>query len=77
MTKKSYLNNTIWRNKDIHILSYAAETRRETSKTKRILETTEIVQRITGKTLIDKDVETQINDWVLDKKKTLNEHVHT
>ena len=70
MRAAAHLNDTIWWNKHIRteakariyktairpILTYAAETRPETSKTKRILETAEmkIARRIAGKTLMDR-----------------------
>ena len=68
------------------ILTYAAETRPETSKTKRILETAEmkIARRIAGKTLMDRIRSDnirqtcgidKINDWILDRKKKWNEHI--
>ena len=100
MRTAAHLNNTIWWNKHIRteakariyktairpILTYAAETRPETSKIKRILETSEmkIAQRIAGKTLMDRirsDNMRQtcgidkINDWVLERNKKLNEYI--
>ena len=64
------LNATIWRNKNIGIeaksgiyktairpiMTYTAETRPETEKTKRLLETTEIkvLRGIAGKTFLDR-----------------------
>ena len=94
------LNNTIWSN--IHmgietkskinkaairpILTYTAETRPETSKTKQILETTEmkVMRKIAGKTLFDRKISEEIrrmckidsiNDWVLQRKRNWNEHI--
>ena len=68
------------------ILTYAAETRPETSETKRILETTEMktARKIAGKTLMDKERSEnirqtcgidKIRDWALDRKKKLNDHI--
>ena len=94
------LNNTIWSNKHMGIetksriykaairpiLTYTAETRPETSKTKQILETTEmkVVRKIAGRTLFDRKRSEEIrrmckidniNDWVLQRKKNWNEHI--
>ena len=95
------LNATIWRNKNIGIeaksriyktairpiMTYTAETRPETAKTKRLLETTEIkvLRGIAGKTLLDREtsenirrtceIEEDINCWVLKRKKQWNEHI--
>lgn len=95
------LNNTIWCNKNIGIeaktriykttvrpiITYTAETRPETSKTKRLLETTEmkVLRRITGKTLLDRErseiirntckIE-DINGWVSNRKKEWNAHIN-
>uniref|UniRef100_A0AAR5PIR3 Reverse transcriptase domain-containing protein n=1 Tax=Dendroctonus ponderosae TaxID=77166 RepID=A0AAR5PIR3_DENPD len=68
------------------MMTYTAETRPETMKTKRLLETAEmkILRRITGKTLLDrarsKDIRTacnvkNINEWVANRKKEWNEHI--
>ncbi|XP_056642632.1 uncharacterized protein LOC130449023 [Diorhabda sublineata] len=80
------LNENIWRNKHIGIeaksriykatvrpiMTYTVETRPETAKTKRMMETAEmkVLRRIAGKTLLDRDV----NEWVLSRKKW-NEHM--
>ena len=95
------LNDTIWRNRNIGtetksriykavirpIMTYTAETRPDTSKTKQLLETTEmrVLRRITGKTLFDRErsenvrerckVE-NINNWVLNRKVEWNEHIN-
>ena len=94
------LNNTIWSNKHMGIetksriykaairpiLTYTAETRPETSKTKQILETTEmkVVRKIAGRTLFDRKRSEEIrrmckidniNDWVLQRKRNWNEHI--
>ena len=68
-------------------MTYTAETRPDTLKTKQLLETTEIRvrRRITGKTLFDRErsenvretckVE-NINSWVLNGKVGWNEHIN-
>ncbi|XP_015187255.1 PREDICTED: uncharacterized protein LOC107072109 [Polistes dominula] len=96
----SLLNNTIFRNKHLRmdakariykiairpIPTYAAETRPETSKTRQIMETTEmkIVRRIAGKSLWDrvrseglrKECQIEnINDRVLSRKVEWNDHI--
>ena len=88
------LNNTIWSNKHMGIetklriykaairpiLKYTVETRPKTSKTKQILETTEmkVVRKIAGRTLFDRKRSEEIrrmykihniNDWVLQRKR--------
>ncbi|CAG9826684.1 unnamed protein product [Diabrotica balteata] len=71
-----YLNETIWRNKNIGketkgriyktvirpIMTYAAERRPDTERTKRMLETVEmeIIKKIDGKTLWDRARSTDI-----------------
>ena len=96
----SCLNAGIWRNKNLGIeakpriyktairpnMTYTAETRPETAKTKRLLETTEIkvLRGIDGKTLLYREtsknirrtygIEEDINCWVLKRKKQWNEH---
>ena len=92
------LTATIWRDKIIDskpkskiyktaIMTYTAETRPETAKTKRLLETTKmkVLRGIAGKTLLDREtsenirrtcrIEEDINCWVLKRKKQLNEHI--
>ncbi|XP_057653803.1 uncharacterized protein LOC130892403 [Diorhabda carinulata] len=65
------LNDTVWKNKYISIeaksrayktvirpiMTYSAETRPDTAKTKRLLETSEMkaLRKITGKTLLDRE----------------------
>ena len=68
-------------------MAYTAETRPETAKTKKMLETTEIkvLRSIAGKTLLDREtsenigrtcgIEEYINCWVLKRKKQWNEHI--
>ena len=68
-------------------MTYTAETRPETAKTKRLLETTEmkVLRGIAGKTLLDREtsenirrtcgIEEDINCWVLKRKKQWNEHI--
>ncbi|KAK9887098.1 hypothetical protein WA026_020042 [Henosepilachna vigintioctopunctata] len=95
------LNDTIWRNKHIGIeakariykatvrpiMTYTAETRPETTKTRRLLETTEmkVLRRITGKTLLNRERSENvrnmckvdsINDWVLNRKQEWNDHIN-
>ena len=94
------LNDTIWRNKNIEvetkariykatvrpIMTYTAETRPDTAKTKQLLETTEmrVLRRIAGKTLLDRERNESIrrackvenvNEWVLSRKEEWNEHI--
>lgn len=94
------LNDVIWRNKYLRqdtkariykttirpIMTYTSETRPDTSKTKQLLETTEmkILRRISGKTLLDRERSENIrgqcnvdniNEWVLQRKKQWNEHI--
>ncbi|XP_057671965.1 uncharacterized protein LOC130903732 [Diorhabda carinulata] len=94
------LNETIWQNKHIEIeaksriykatvrpiMTYTAEIRTETAKTKRIIEIAEIkvLRRIAGKTLLDRERSENIrrfceiddvNEWVLSRKKDWNEHI--
>ncbi|XP_015182496.1 PREDICTED: uncharacterized protein LOC107069571 [Polistes dominula] len=96
----SLLNDTIFRNKHLRIdakariyktairpiLTYAAETKSETSKTRQIMEATEmkIVRRIAGKSLwyrvrsedLRKACQIEnINDWVLSRKVEWNDHI--
>ncbi|XP_057652719.1 uncharacterized protein LOC130891773 [Diorhabda carinulata] len=94
------LIETIWKNKYISIeaksrtyktvirpiMTYAAETRPDTAKTKRLLKTSEmkVLRKITGKTLLDRErsddirqkcrVE-NINEWVLSRKREWDEHI--
>ncbi|XP_043494653.1 uncharacterized protein LOC122519338 [Polistes fuscatus] len=94
------LNDTIFRNKHLRIdtksriykatirpiLTYAAETRPETSKTRQLMEAVEmkIIRRITGKSLWDRQRSEalrrtcqidNINDWVLGRKIQWNDHI--
>lgn len=94
------LNDTIWRNKNIKVetksriykamvrptMTYTAETRPDTTKTKQLLETTEmrVLRRMTGKTLLDRERSESIrrtcnvesvNEWTLNRKKEWNEHI--
>ena len=95
------LNTTIWRNKNIGleaksriyktairpIMTYTAETRPETAKTKILLKTTEmkVLRGIAGKTLLDREtsenrrrtcrIEEDINCWVLKRKMQWNQHI--
>ena len=94
MRAAAHLNDAIYWNKHIRTeaevriyktairptLTYAAETRPETCRTKRILEATEmrITRRIARKTLTDRERSEnirqtsgtdKINDWVLERKK--------
>lgn len=96
----SQLNDTIFRNKYLRteskvriykaairpILTYVAETRPETSKTRQIMEATEmkIVRRIAGRTLLDRERSEDIrrachienvNEWVLGRKTEWNDHI--
>ena len=95
------LNDLIWRNQHLKqetktriyktairpIMTYTAETRPDTSKTKKLLETTEmkILRRISGKTLMDRERNENIrqmcktesiNDWVLKRKQEWNQHIN-
>lgn len=95
------LNDTIWRNKHIGvetktriykatirpIMTYAGETRPETSKTRRLMETAEmkVLRRILGKTLLDQERSETIRrncqtenvaDWVSNRKKEWNNHIN-
>ena len=67
-------------------MTYTAETRPETTKTKRLLQTTEmkILRRIAGKTLLDlernENIRTacnvdDINEWVHKRKEEWNRHI--
>ena len=82
------INDLIWRNQHFEqkpiIMTYTAETRPDTSKTKKLLETTEmkILRRISGKTLMDRKMNKNmkqmcktksINDWVLKRKQEWNQ----
>lgn len=94
------LNDTIWRNKNMTtvtktriykmkirpIMTYCAEIRPDTTKTKRLLETTEmkVLRSIAGKTLLDRETSENIrrtckteniNEWVLERKKEWNSHI--
>lgn len=94
------LNDTIWKNKYLHtetkariyksvirpIMTYTAETRPDTAKTKRILEVGEmkILRKIAGKTLFDRERSDNvrrtcgvdnISDWVLARKMEWNDHI--
>lgn len=94
------LRDVIWRNKEMStnskvriykscvrpIMTYAAETRAESSKTKRLMRTTEmkILRSITGKTLRDRirseDIRTtcetqDVVRWVRQRRRNWNEHV--
>ncbi|XP_044767088.1 uncharacterized protein LOC123322993 [Coccinella septempunctata] len=94
------LNDTIWRNKHMRtdtkiriykttigsIMTYCAETRADTARTKRLLETTEmkVLRRIAGKTLLDGETSASIrktcktediNEWALERKKEWNSHI--
>ncbi|XP_060524527.1 uncharacterized protein LOC132700944 [Cylas formicarius] len=95
------LNDVIWRNKHLKkhtevrvckttirpIMTYTAETRSDTAKTSRLLETTEmkILRRISAKTLLDRERNENIrqscgvdnvNDWVLQRKRQWNYHIN-
>lgn len=95
------LNDTIWKNKYLQtetksriykatirpIMTYTAETRPDTTKTKRILETGEmkVLRKIVGKTLLDRERNENIrrscqvdniNEWVVNRKIEWNEHIH-
>lgn len=95
------LNDVIWRNKHLKkhtkarvykttirpIMTYTAETRADTARTRRLLETTEmkILRRISGKTLLDRERNENIrqssgvdnvNDWVLQRKRQWNDHIN-
>ncbi|XP_045480918.1 uncharacterized protein LOC123685306 [Harmonia axyridis] len=93
------LNDTIWNNKHLRtetkariykaairpIMTYTAETRPDTTKTKRLLETCEmkVLRKIAGKTLLDRErsdnirkmcgVE-EVNEWILRRKHEWNAH---
>ncbi|XP_048522293.1 uncharacterized protein LOC125504409 [Dendroctonus ponderosae] len=78
--------STIYRTVTRPAMTYTAETRPETAKSKRLVETAEmkIICRITGETLLDRerseDVRTacnvnNINEWVANRKKEWNEHI--
>ncbi|XP_045466625.1 uncharacterized protein LOC123675320 [Harmonia axyridis] len=94
------LSRTIWCNKNMKtevksriykavirpILTYTAETRPETAKTKRLMETTEmrVLRRIAGKTLMNRNTSESIRDacgvdnvnyWVLKRRKEWDEHI--
>jgi hypothetical protein len=94
------LKHTIWRNKHLRtetkakiyktvvrpIMTYTAETRPDTTRTKRMMETCEmkIVRDITGKTLWDRQRSTDlrqncnienINEWTLKRKKEWYSHI--
>lgn len=94
------LNDTIWNNKHLRtetkariykaairpIMTYTAETRPDTTKTKRLLETCEmkVLRKIAGKTLLDRErsdnirkmcgVE-EVNEWILRRKHEWNAHI--
>ncbi|XP_044749727.1 uncharacterized protein LOC123310328 [Coccinella septempunctata] len=83
------LNNTIWKNRNLRmetktpiykttirpIMIYTAETRPDTFKTRRLLETTEmrVLRRITGKTMRDRERSENIRREC--KTKNINESV--
>ena len=67
-------------------MTYTTETRPDTAKTKRLLETTEmkVLRGIAENTLLDREtseniricrIEEDINCWVLKSKKQGNEHI--
>ncbi|XP_030765794.1 uncharacterized protein LOC115889857 [Sitophilus oryzae] len=67
-------------------MTYTAETRPDTAKTKRFLETGEmkILRKITSKTLLDRERSNNIrktckvdniNEWVLSRSREWNEHI--
>ena len=69
------------------IMTHTAETRPETTKTRRMLETTEmkILQKIDGKTMLDRERNENIrrtcgtedvNLWLLGRKNELNQHIN-
>lgn len=94
------LNDSIWRNGHLNldtksriyrstirpIMAYTAETRPDTTRTKRMLETAEmkILRRIAGKTLFDRErsdnirrmcnVE-NIGEWIQSRKREWNAHI--
>lgn len=95
------LNDTIWKNKHLQIetktriyktavrpiITYQAETRPDTVKTKRLLETTEmkILRKIVGKTLWDRErsenirkmcIVEDIKEWVYRRKQEWNAHIN-
>lgn len=95
------LNDTIWRNKHIGIevksriykatirpiMTYTAETRPTTAKTKQLMESAEmkVARKIAGKTLLDRERSENIrqtcnieniNEWVLNRKMEWNEHIN-
>ena len=68
------------------IMTYTAETRPDTAKTKELLETTEmrVLRRIAGKTLLDRERNESIrrackvenvNEWILSRKEEWNDHI--
>lgn len=94
------LNDTVWRNKNISIqtksriykavvrptMTYTAETRPDTARTRQLLETTEmrVLRRIAGKTLLDRErsedirktcIVENVNHWVLGRKREWNAHI--
>lgn len=94
------LNDTIWRNKHLRIetkariykavvrpvMTYTAETRPETRRTQRYLETSEMktLRKIAGKTLWDRETNENIrricgveniNTWVKSRKQEWNLHI--
>lgn len=95
------LNDTIWRNKHIRtetksriyksvvrpVMTYTAETRPQTSRTQRYLETSEMrtLRKIAGKTLWDRETSESIrricevdnvNTWVKNRKREWNQHIN-
>ncbi|XP_030760558.1 uncharacterized protein LOC115885711 [Sitophilus oryzae] len=100
MRVAGYLNDNIWKNKYIGvkvksriykavvrpIMTYTAETRSATAKTRKSLETGEmkILRKIAGKTLLDRERSDNIkqtckvgsiNEWVLSRRREWNEHI--
>ncbi|XP_045473979.1 uncharacterized protein LOC123680232 [Harmonia axyridis] len=94
------LSDTVWRNKNIKVktkariykavvrptMTYTAETRPDTARTRQLLETTEmrVLRRIAGKTLFDREKSENIrrtcgveniNEWVLGRKREWNDHI--
>jgi len=68
------------------IMTYTADTRPDTAKTKQLLEITEmrVLRRIAGKTLLDRERNESIrrackvenvNEWVLSRKEEWNDHI--
>ncbi|XP_030750469.1 uncharacterized protein LOC115878197 [Sitophilus oryzae] len=96
------LNDTIWKNNHIGvevrqvriykavdrpIMTYTVETRPDTAKTKRFLETGEIkiFHKTPGRMLLDRErsenirqtcMVENINEWVLNRKREWNDHIN-